>query len=89
MRSPQAVLYFLGELARPGRGIAIRPKYDDQPEQERMLFSIRSSGKCARSVVSVRYADGRFGIPDGEGDCHPGRSTQSRSSARLRGGATT
>jgi hypothetical protein len=77
LRSPQAVLYFLGEMTRPGRQVLIRQKRESQPVNERLLFTVRPAADCSRAHVNVRYDSARFIIPNGEDKCHPGRSLQS------------
>jgi hypothetical protein len=77
LRSPQAVLYFLGELTRPGKELSIRPRRAGQPPQELRLFVIREARECAPGVVRVDYDGRAYVVPDGEGECHPGRSMQS------------
>lgn len=77
MRSPQSILHYLGELARPEREVVIRPRHPGQPAPERRLFSVRPADACAGSEVSVRYDGGRWEIPRGTGDCDAGRSMQS------------
>ena len=80
-RSPQSVLYYLGEMARPGREVSIRPREAHQPENERRLFVVRDAEACPEAVASARYEGRRWVIPDGTDDCHPGRSMQSLSLA--------
>ncbi len=77
MRSPQSILHYLGELARPEREVVIRPRRPDQPASERRLFAVRPAGACAGSEVNVRYDGGRWAIPRGTADCDAGRSMQS------------
>lgn len=77
LRSPQSILHYLGELARPEREVVIRPRRPDQPAPERSLFSVRPAGECKGSEVSVRYDGGRWAIPRGTGECDAGRSMQS------------
>jgi hypothetical protein len=75
-RSPQSVLFYLGEMARPGREVTIRAREGRQPEGERRLFVVRDARVCPQAVVSAGYGGTRWVIPDGTGDCHPGRSMQ-------------
>lgn len=77
MRSPQSILHYLGELARPEREVVIRPRRPDQPASERRLFAVRPAGACSGSEVSVRYDGGKWAIPRGTADCDAGRSMQS------------
>jgi hypothetical protein len=77
MRSPQSILHFLGELARPDREVAIRPRQPGQPASERRLFTVQPADACGGSEVSVRYDGGRWEIPRGKGECDAGRSMQS------------
>lgn len=77
LRSPQSILHYLGELARPEREVAIRARQDGQPPSERRLFAVRPGGACAGSEVSVRYDGSRWAIPRGTAQCDPGRSMQS------------
>ena len=77
MRSPQSILHYLGELARPDRDVAIRPRREAQPESERRLFTVRPAGECSGAEVAVRYDGERWAIPRGTGDCDGGRSMQS------------
>ncbi len=83
LRSPQSVLYFLGELTRPDRerDVMIRKRRPDQPEFERRLFVIADARECADAIISVGYGGKQQRIPRGEGACHPGRSMQSLSLA--------
>ncbi|MHC5212171.1 MAG: hypothetical protein ACYTG2_15745 [Planctomycetota bacterium] len=76
LRSPQAVLYFIGELTRPGKQLALREKRPGQPLAERMLFVVRNAATCGPGLVRVDYDGEPWVIPDGEGECHPGRSMQ-------------
>lgn len=76
-RSPQSVVFFLGEMARPGREVAIRPRSPGQPVNERRLLVVRAAGECPRAAIVADYAGKRWVIPDGTGDCNPGRSLQS------------
>lgn len=76
-RSPQSVIFFLGEMARPGREIALRPRGPGQPEQERRLFVVREGSECPAGPVFADYEGERWVVPAGKGDCHPGRSLQS------------
>lgn len=76
-RSPQSIIYFLGEMARPRREIAIRARQAPQPLFERRLFVVRDGSRCKKSVVETAYSGRRWVIPDGTDDCHPGRSMQS------------
>ncbi len=77
MRSPQSILHYLGELARPEREVAIRARRADQPVSERRLFAVRPGGACPASEVSVRYDGSRWAIPRGAAECDGGRSMQS------------
>ncbi len=77
MRSPQSILHYLGELARPEREIAIRARRDGQPASERRLFAVRPGSACSGSEVSVRYDGSRWAIPRGTAECDGGRSMQS------------
>lgn len=77
MRSPQSILHYLGELARPEREVVIRPRHPDQPASERRLFAVRPAGACSGSEVNVRYDGGKWAIPRGTADCDAGRSMQS------------
>ncbi|MBK9090987.1 MAG: hypothetical protein IPL90_18890 [Holophagales bacterium] len=77
MRSPQSILHYLGELARPEREVVIRPRRPDQPASERRLFAVRPAGACSGSEVNVRYDGGKWAIPRGTADCDAGRSMQS------------
>ena len=77
MRSPQSILHYLGELARPEREVAIRGRRPDQPISERRLFAVRPGGACPGSEVSVRYDGSRWAIPRGTAECDGGRSMQS------------
>jgi hypothetical protein len=77
MRSPQSILHYLGELARPEREVVIRPRRPGQPASERSLFSVRAASECRESEVSVRYDGGRWSIPRGTEGCEAGRSMQS------------
>ena len=77
LRSPQSVLYFLGELIRPGgENALIRARQSAQSEASRRLFVVREAQRCARADVAVEYAGTRYEIPSGEGDCDAGRSMQ-------------
>jgi len=77
MRSPQSILHYLGELARPEREVAIRARRDGQPVSERRLFAVRPGSACSGSEVSVRYDGSRWAIPRGTAECDGGRSMQS------------
>lgn len=77
MRSPQSILHYLGELARPEREVVIRPRRPGQPASERRLFAVRPGGECSSSEVDVRYDGGRWAIPRGTAGCDAGRSMQS------------
>jgi hypothetical protein len=77
LRSPQAVLFYLGELTRPGVAVAIRGRQPSQPESTRRLFTLREAAACPRADVQVAYDGARWAIPRGGGDCDPGRSMQS------------
>lgn len=76
LRSPQSVLFFLGEMARPGREVTIRPRSPGQAASERRLLVVRGAGQCSRALVSAEYGGRRWVIPDGRNECHPGRSLQ-------------
>lgn len=77
LRSPQSVLYYLGELVRPGgERVAIRPRSSSSTESSRRLFVIREAGDCPGAEVRVQYSGATHAIPRGEGDCDPGRSMQ-------------
>jgi hypothetical protein len=76
LRSPQSVLFFLGEMARPGREVTMRPRTPGQPAAERRLLVVRDAGQCSRALVSADYGGKRWVIPDGKNQCHPGRSLQ-------------
>ncbi len=77
MRSPQSILHYLGELARPEREVVIRPRRGGQAASERRLFAVRPAGACSGNEVAVRYDGDRWAIPRGTGDCDGGRSMQS------------
>jgi hypothetical protein len=76
-RSPQSVLYYLGELIRPGgERVLLRPRSTSQTENSRRLLVVREGGGCARADVRVQYDGSRFQIPRGIDECDPGRSMQ-------------
>lgn len=75
-RSPQSVIFYLGEMARPGREIVLRPRNPGQPEAERRLFVVREGSECSGGPVTAVYDGKRYVVPSGKGDCHPGRSLQ-------------
>jgi hypothetical protein len=77
LRSPQSVVFYLGEMARAGREVAIRPRSAGQPVNERRLLVVRTAHECPRAVIGADWAGKRWVIPDGKDDCHPGRSLQS------------
>jgi hypothetical protein len=77
MRSPQSILHYLGELARPEREVVIRARRDGQPASERRLFTVQPAGSCDGSEVAVRYEGARWVIPRGGAECDAGRSMQS------------
>ena len=77
MRSPQSILHYLGELARPEREVVIRSRRPGQPASERRLFTVQPAGACGGSEVSVRYDGGKWAIPRGTDECDAGRSMQS------------
>ncbi len=77
LRSPQSILHYLGELARPERDVVIRARKDGQPASERRMFTVRPAGACSGSEVQVRYDGSRWAIPRGTGECDGGRSMQS------------
>lgn len=77
LRSPQSVLYYLGELIRPGGEKAlIRARESAQSEASRRLFVVQEAGRCPRPDVRVDYGGGTYEIPGGENECDPGRSMQ-------------
>lgn len=77
LRSPQSVLYFLGELIRPGgENALIRQRQTAQSESSRRLFVVREAGQCPHADVAVNYGGARYEIPSGEADCDAGRSMQ-------------
>jgi hypothetical protein len=76
LRSPQSILFFLGEMARPGREVTIRPRTPGQPAVERRLLVVRDADRCGRALVAAEYGGRRWVIPDGRNECHPGRSLQ-------------
>jgi len=77
LRSPQSILHYLGELARPEREVVIRARREDQPPSERRLFAVRPGGACSANEVGVRYDGERWAIPRGTAECDAGRSMQS------------
>jgi hypothetical protein len=77
LRSPQSVLYYMGELIRPGGEAAlIRARHSAQSEESRRLFVVREGGRCPRAEVRVEYEGAAYEIPRGEGECEAGRSMQ-------------
>jgi len=76
VRSPQAILFYLGEMARPGREVAIRQRDSAQQEVQRLMV-VRDADQCPQALVSANFGGKRWVIPDGSGECHPGRSMQS------------
>ncbi|MFN8095610.1 MAG: hypothetical protein U0599_25910 [Vicinamibacteria bacterium] len=76
LRSPQSVLFYLGEMARPGREVTMRARAAGQAAAERRLLVVRDADVCGKALVSAEYGGKRWVIPDGRNDCHPGRSLQ-------------
>ncbi len=79
LRSPQSVLFYLGELSRPGGQVIVRRGEKTRPPEQRRLFVITEQGECGRGAISADYAGTIYVIPQGTGVCHPGRSLQSLS----------
>ena len=77
LRSPQSVVFYLGEMARPGREVAMRPRSPGQSANELRLLVVRNAHECPRASVAAEYGGSRWVVPEGAGDCHPGRSLQS------------
>ena len=74
LRSPQSILFYLGELIRPGRGVLLRPHHHDRSPEA--LFTVVPGGACPSVYVSARYEGERNAVPEGDGPCDPGRSLQ-------------
>lgn len=79
LRSPQSVLFYLGELTRPGGQVVIRRGEATRSADERRLFVISDTAECGPGAISATYDGIEYVIPTGEGACHPGRSLQSLS----------
>jgi len=75
LRSPQSVLFYLGEQSREGREVLLRRR-PHRSDSERRLFTIAESDQCVRAHVKVQYDGIGQVIPRGDGECHPGRSMQ-------------
>jgi len=81
LRSPQSVLFYLGELTRPGGQVVIRRGEATRTPEQRRLFVISEAAECGPGAIGATYGGTAYVIPTGEGACDPGRSLQSLSLA--------
>ena len=77
LRSPQSILFYLGEIMRPGRQVHIIARSPNQSTAERRLFVATPASECTKTVITVNYDGQQYSVPDGAAACSGGRAMQS------------
>ena len=77
LRSPQSILFYLGEIMRPGRQVHIISRSPNQSLAERLLFVATPGSQCSKAIITVSYDGQQYSVPDGEAECSGGRAMQS------------
>ncbi len=77
LRSPQSVLFYLGEIMRRGRQVHIIARSPNQNAAERRLFVVTLASECGNAIIAVNYEGQRYSVPNGTGECSGGRAMQS------------
>ncbi|HEX6904084.1 MAG TPA: hypothetical protein VF789_30520 [Thermoanaerobaculia bacterium] len=81
IRSPEGILYYLGQLMRVEEELGVMPEVCIQGNLQPIFNAVGGAAGCGQGIVSVRYDGERYVIPREAGEdskCEPGADAKRR-----------